>query len=247
MASTCPTSRPDRGGDSARASVRPRLPKARPRARLDGRARVSRESRSSRGQSTAASNRWRGARLRDMTSRHWQVLPKIDMGQKLDEFSEPNMSGAIRRWRYRRTSATVLVQVSVLIHGLRVRARPPAGPVARLGATCPLQLTAGERISPARSTCSTRRHQGRDEQGGHEAVRGGHDVRLRGRRWSSPASAFAYRIAAHGRKPYWATNSRRRASHFSRVLVQRRRRGCRRHLVPQEAPERPHPASATTR
>jgi YVTN family beta-propeller protein len=99
---------------------------------------------------------------------NWQVLKMIDMGKELDEFGQPDMSGAVRPMALAPDEKFVYFQVS-FFHGF-VEYDLQQEKVTRL-ANLPISDEAK----------------------------------------SKPREEYllAYRIAAHGHKPYWATNSKR--------------------------------------
>ncbi len=157
------------------------------------------------------------------------MLKKIDMGQKLDEFGEPDMSGAVRPMALSPDERYVYFQVS-FFHGF-VEYDLQQDRVLRL-AHLPLS---DEAEQPQEYLLDSAHH-------GLAMNRAGTKLCVAGTMSDYAAvvdrSSFAYRIAAHGRKPYWATNSRRGALFY--VSFSGDDAGVR-DLVSQAAPDRPHP------
>ena len=122
------------------------------------------------------------------------------MADKLAEAGYPGMSGAVRPMALSPDETAVYFQVS-FFHGfvefdlaqervLRVAQLPVPPEVAR---------AAPRRVHPG---LRPPRH--RDERGGHEALRGGHDVQLRGDRATRHVRAKVHPLGA---RTYWATTS----------------------------------------
>jgi DNA-binding beta-propeller fold protein YncE len=133
---------------------------------------------------------------------NWTVLRRIDIGQKLDEFGEPDMSGAVRPMALAPDERYVYFQVS-FFHGF-VEYDLQQDRVLRL-AHLPLSDEAkgkrredylldsahhGLAMNPAgKKLCAA------GTMSDYAAI--------------VDRSSFAYKIAARGTKPYWATNSGR--------------------------------------
>jgi YVTN family beta-propeller protein len=131
---------------------------------------------------------------------NWQVLRKIDMGQKLDEFGEPDMSGAVRPMALAPDERYLYFQVS-FFHGF-VEYDLQEDRVLRL-AHLPLSDEAA----------GMRREQYLLDSAHHGLAMNPAGTKLCAAGTMSDYAAivdrasFAYTIAAHGHKPYWATNS----------------------------------------
>jgi len=131
---------------------------------------------------------------------NWQVLRKIDMGEKLDEFGEPDMSGAVRPMALAPDERYLYFQVS-FFHGF-VEYDLQEDRVRRL-AHLPLSEEAA----------AMPREQYLLDSAHHGLAMNPEGTKLCAAGTMSDYAAivdrtsFAYSIAAHGRKPYWATNS----------------------------------------
>jgi DNA-binding beta-propeller fold protein YncE len=133
---------------------------------------------------------------------NWQVIRKIDIGKKLDEFGEPDMSGAVRPMALTPDERYVYFQVS-FFHGF-VEYDLQQDRVLRLA-----QLPVSDEAKQKR----------RDEylldSAHHGLAMNPSGTKLCAAGTMSDYAAivdrgsFAYTIAAHGHKPYWATNSGR--------------------------------------
>jgi hypothetical protein len=132
----------------------------------------------------------------------WRVLRKIDMGQKLDEYGEPDMSGAVRPMALSPDERYVYFQVS-FFHGF-VEYDLQEDRVLRL-AHLPLSDEAKQK----------RREEYLLDSAHHGLAMNPSGTKLCAAGTMSDyaaivdRSSFAYTIASHGHKPYWATNSRR--------------------------------------
>jgi hypothetical protein len=135
-------------------------------------------------------------------ARTWKVLRRIDMGRKLDEFGEPDMSGAVRPMALSPDERFVYFQVS-FFHGF-VEYDLQQDRVLRL-AHLPLSDEAGR----------MRREEYLLDSAHHGLAMNPAGTKLCAAGTMSDYAAivernsFAYRIAARGHKPYWATNSAR--------------------------------------
>jgi DNA-binding beta-propeller fold protein YncE len=131
---------------------------------------------------------------------NWQVLRKIDMGQKLDEFGEPDMSGAVRPMALAPDERYLYFQVS-FFHGF-VEYDLQEDRVLRL-AHLPLSDEAA----------GMRREQYLLDSAHHGLAMNPEGTKLCAAGTMSDYAAivdratFSYNIAAHGHKPYWSTNS----------------------------------------
>jgi DNA-binding beta-propeller fold protein YncE len=131
---------------------------------------------------------------------NWQVLRKIDMGQKLDEFGEPDMSGAVRPMALAPGERYLYFQVS-FFHGF-VEYDLQEDRVLRL-AHLPLSDEAA----------GMRREQYLLDSAHHGLAMNPEGTKLCAAGTMSDYAAivdratFSYNIAAHGHKPYWSTNS----------------------------------------
>jgi DNA-binding beta-propeller fold protein YncE len=132
----------------------------------------------------------------------WKVLRRIDMGQKLDAFGEPDMSGAVRPMALSPDERFVYFQVS-FFHGF-VEYDLQQDRVLRL-AHLPLSDEARQ----------MRREEYLLDSAHHGLAMNPSGTKLCAAGTMSDYAAiverqsFAYRIAARGHKPYWATNSGR--------------------------------------
>ncbi len=132
----------------------------------------------------------------------WQVIRKIDMGKKLDEFGEPDMSGAVRPMALTPDEHYVYFQVS-FFHGF-VAYDLQQDRVLRL-ATLPVSDEAKQK----------RRDEYLLDSAHHGLAMNPSGTKLCAAGTMSDYAAivergsFAYKIAAQGTKPYWATNSAR--------------------------------------
>ncbi len=147
----------------------------------------------------------KGERVFEIIDAHnWQVLKKIDMGQKLDEFGEPDMSGAVRPMALSPDERYVYFQVS-FFHGF-VEYDLQQDRVLRLAH---LPISDEAKKKPREEYLLDSAHHGLAMN------RAGTKLCVAGTMSDYAAvvdrSSFAYRIAAHGSKPYWATNSKRGA------------------------------------
>jgi DNA-binding beta-propeller fold protein YncE len=135
-------------------------------------------------------------------ARTWKVLRRIDMGRKLDEFGEPDMSGAVRPMALSPDERFVYFQVS-FFHGF-VEYDLQQDRVLRL-AHLPLSDEAQQ----------MRREEYLLDSAHHGLAMNPAGTKLCAAGTMSDYAAivernsFAYRIAARGHKPYWATNSAR--------------------------------------
>ncbi len=132
---------------------------------------------------------------------NWQVLRKIDMGEKLDEFGEPDMSGAVRPMALAPDERYLYFQVS-FFHGF-VEYDLQEDRVRRL-AHLPLSEEAA----------AMPREQYLLDSAHHGLAMNPEGTKLCAAGTMSDYAAIVDRtsvaynsIAAHGRKPYWATNS----------------------------------------
>jgi len=147
----------------------------------------------------------KGERVFEIIDAHnWQVLKKIDMGQKLDEFGEPDMSGAVRPMALSPDERYVYFQVS-FFHGF-VEYDLQQDKVLRLAH---LPISDEAKNKPREEYLLDSAHHGLAMN------RAGTKLCVAGTMSDYAAvvdrSSFSYRIAAHGSKPYWATNSKRGA------------------------------------
>src|SRR4051812_40815555 len=140
-------------------------------------------------------------------ARNWKVLKKIDMGKKLDEFGEPDMSGAVRPMALAPDEHFVYFQVS-FFHGF-VEYDLQRDRVTRLAH---LPISDEARSKPREEYLLDSAHHGlaMNPKGTKLCVAGTMSdyAALVNRR------TFAYRIVTGGHKPYWATNSKNGAYCF---------------------------------
>ena len=131
---------------------------------------------------------------------NWQVLRRIDMGQKLDEFGEPDMSGAVRPMALAPDERYVYFQVS-FFHGF-VEYDLQEDRVVRL-AHLPLSDEAA--AMPREQYLLDSAHHGLaiNPEGTKLCAAG----TMSDYAAIVDRTSFAYTIAANGHKPYWATNS----------------------------------------
>ena len=138
---------------------------------------------------------------------NWQVLRRIDMGKKLDEFGQPDMSGAVRPMALSPDERYVYFQVS-FFHGF-VEYDLQQDRVLRLA-----------HLPVSEEARSKRRDEYLLDSAHHGLAMNPSGTRLCAAGTMSDyaaivdRSSFAYRIAATGHKPYWATNSKRGAYCF---------------------------------
>jgi hypothetical protein len=128
------------------------------------------------------------------------VLKKIDMGKELDEFGQPDMSGAVRPMALAPDEQFVYFQVS-FFHGF-VEYDLQNERVTRL-ANLPLSEEARSKRREEYLLDSAHHGWSMNPSGACVAGTMSDYAAIVDR------SSFAYRIAAHGHKPYWATNSKR--------------------------------------
>ena len=133
---------------------------------------------------------------------NWTVLRKIDMGQKLDEFGEPDMSGAVRPMALTPDERYVYFQVS-FFHGF-VEYDLQQDRVLRL-AHLPLSDEAKQRRREDYLLDSAHHGLAMNPSGKKLCAAG----TMSDYAAIVDRSSFAYKIAATGTKPYWATNSGR--------------------------------------
>jgi DNA-binding beta-propeller fold protein YncE len=143
-------------------------------------------------------------------ARNWRVLKRIDMGKELDEYGEPDMSGAVRPMALSPDERTVYFQVS-FFHGF-VEYDLVNERVTRL-AHLPLSDDAKGK----------RREEYLLDSAHHGLAmnRAGTKLCAAGTMSDYAAivdrSSFAYKIVNVGPKPYWSTNSKRGALCFVSV------------------------------
>jgi DNA-binding beta-propeller fold protein YncE len=131
---------------------------------------------------------------------NYAVKRKIDMGKKLDEFGKPDMSGAVRPMALAPGERWLYFQVS-FFHGF-VEYDLQADKVTRL-AELPVSDEAKKKRRDEYLLDSAHHGLAMNPRGTKLCVAG---------TMSDYAAivnrqTFAYRIASHGTKPYWATNS----------------------------------------
>jgi DNA-binding beta-propeller fold protein YncE len=132
---------------------------------------------------------------------NWQVIRKIDMGQKLDEFGQPDMSGAVRPMALSPDERYVYFQVS-FFHGF-VEYDLQQDRVLRL-AQLPLSDEAKAKRRDEYLLDSAHHGLAMNPSGSKLCAAG----TMSDYAAIVSRSSFAYKIAAHGTKPYWATNSK---------------------------------------
>src|SRR5688572_26775652 len=131
---------------------------------------------------------------------NWTVLRRIDMGKKLDEFGQPDMSGAVRPMALTPDETKVYFQVS-FFHGF-VEYDLVQDRVLRLA-----------RLPISDEAKSKRRQDYLLDSAHHGLAMNPSGTKLCAAGTMSDYAAivdrasFAHRIAAHGVKPYWSTNS----------------------------------------
>jgi len=133
---------------------------------------------------------------------NWTVLRKIDMGQKLDEFGEPDMSAAVRPMALSPDERYVYFQVS-FFHGF-VEYDLQQDRVLRL-AHLPLSDEAKQKRREDYLLDSAHHGLAMNPSGKKLCAAG----TMSDYAAIVDRSSFAYKIAARGTKPYWATNSGR--------------------------------------
>jgi DNA-binding beta-propeller fold protein YncE len=133
---------------------------------------------------------------------NWQVLKRIDMGKELDEYGQPNMSGAVRPMALAPDEKTVYFQVS-FFHGF-VEYDLVGERVTRLA-----------HLPVSDEAKSKRREDYLLDSAHHGLAMNPSGTKLCAAGTMSDYAAivdqksFAYKIAAQGTKPYWSTNSGR--------------------------------------
>jgi YVTN family beta-propeller protein len=131
----------------------------------------------------------------------WHVIRTIDMGQKLDEYGEPDMSGAVRPMALAPGERHVYFQVS-FFHGF-VEYDLQEDRVTRLA-----------HLPQSEESKQKRREDYLLDSAHHGLAMNPSGTKLCAAGTMSDYAAivrrdsFDYTIAAHGSKPYWATNSR---------------------------------------
>jgi DNA-binding beta-propeller fold protein YncE len=145
----------------------------------------------------------KGDRVFEVIDAHsYKVLRKIDMGKKLDAFGQPDMSGAVRPMALSPDERYLYFQVS-FFHGF-VEYDLQEDRVLRL-ANLPLSDEAKQK----------RRDEYLLDSAHHGLAMNPSGTKLCAAGTMSDyaaivdRSSFAYTIASHGHKPYWATNSGR--------------------------------------
>jgi DNA-binding beta-propeller fold protein YncE len=140
-------------------------------------------------------------------ARNWRVLKRIDMGKKLDEFGEPDMSGAVRPMALAPDEHFVYFQVS-FFHGF-VEYDLQRDRVTRL-AHLPVSDEARSKRREDYLLDSAHHGLAMNPKGTKLCVAGTMSdyAALVNRR------TFAYKLVAGGHKPYWATNSKNGAYCF---------------------------------
>ena len=133
---------------------------------------------------------------------NWQVLRKIDMGQKLDEFGEPDMSGAVRPMALTPDERLVYFQVS-FFHGF-VEYDLQQDRVLRL-AHLPVSDEAKQKSRQDYLLDSAHHGLAMNPSGTKLCAAG----TMSDYAAIVTRSSFAYKIINVGPKPYWATNSKR--------------------------------------
>src|SRR5919107_3962933 len=133
-------------------------------------------------------------------ARTWRVLRKIDMGEELDEFGEPDMSGAVRPMALSPDEKQVYFQVS-FFHGF-VEYDLVNERVTRLA-----------RLPLSEEAKSKRREEYLLDSAHHGLAMNPKGTKLCAAGTMSDYAAlvnrrtFKYKIVAQGLKPYWSTNS----------------------------------------
>ena len=133
-------------------------------------------------------------------ARTYRVLRRIDMGKKLDEFGEPDMSGAVRPMALAPGERQVYFQVS-FFHGF-VEYDLAQDRVLRLA-----------RLPLSEKAAKMRREDYLLDSAHHGLSMNPQGTKLCAAGTMSDYAAivhrddFSYRIAATGQKPYWSTNS----------------------------------------
>jgi hypothetical protein len=137
----------------------------------------------------------------------WHVIKKTDMGKKLDEFGEPDMSGAVRPMALAPGERFVYFQVS-FFHGF-VEYDLQQDRVTRL-ARLPISDEAKSKRRDEYLLDSAHHGLAMNPKGTKLCVAGTMSdyAALVNRR------SFAYKVVANGHKPYWATNSKHGAYCF---------------------------------
>jgi YVTN family beta-propeller protein len=133
---------------------------------------------------------------------NWQVLRKIDMGKKLDEFGEPDMSGAVRPMALTPDERFVYFQVS-FFHGF-VEYDLQQDRVLRL-AHLPVSDEAKQKSRQDYLLDSAHHGLAMNPSGTKLCAAG----TMSDYAAIVHRSSFAYKIINVGPKPYWATNSKR--------------------------------------
>jgi DNA-binding beta-propeller fold protein YncE len=133
---------------------------------------------------------------------NWQVIKKIDMGKELDEYGQPDMSGAVRPMALTPDERQVYFQVS-FFHGF-VEYDLVNERVTRLA-----------HLPVSDEAKSKQREEYLLDSAHHGLAMNPSGTKLCAAGTMSDYAAivrrdsFAHTIAAHGSKPYWSTNSAR--------------------------------------
>ena len=132
-------------------------------------------------------------------ARTFKVLKRIDMGKKLDEFGEPDMSGAVRPMALSPDEKTLYFQVS-FFHGF-IEYDLERDRVTRLAR---LPLSAQAKRTPREGYLLDSAHHGltMNPQGTKLCAAG----TMSDYTAIVDRESFRFSIPSHGKKPYWSTN-----------------------------------------